>query len=131
MIRGRSSYSKGGARRNRSLLYTERRRYPRIKSDIGIVFEQNGELVFCQIKDVSAGGALIETDYHFGVGQRLSFYVAENRLGVPLEAEVVRIRRGAGRRAIGVRFTDGDGRFPATREDQKMYLLNYPVHRMW
>ena len=120
---------------SRLMLYTERRVAERVESSIAIAFQNDGELIFCNIRNISSSGAYIESDNEFLVGDKISFYITDNQFGVPLEATVVRRQLGPGasyyRPGVGVAFSAEYVNFPSTREDMKMYLLNYPLHQIW
>lgn len=120
---------------HKSRLYTERRLGRRYPTNICVVFPKDGDIHFCRIAEVSANGAFLETDQPFERGEKISFSIAKNSLGVPLEGVVTRRltarQSHTGRAGVGLHFIHQGNDYPATRDDLVLYLLNYPHHTIW
>lgn len=112
----------------------ERRVYHRFDSDVNIMTADQGDLSFAFIRDLSHGGAFIETKKMVAVGDKFEFTLKTGRHKAKVASRVIRHKFCKEKlRPLGfaVAFEEAKGESRFVRDDLLLYAMTKKYLDVW
>ncbi|MCB0272424.1 MAG: PilZ domain-containing protein [Bdellovibrionales bacterium] len=112
----------------------ERRRHHRFDSDVHIMTNDKGSLLFAFIRDLSHGGAFIESKKLVAVGEPFMFTLSTGKHQATITSRVIRHKYcSRNLRPIGfaVEFDEPKGESKFVRDDLLLYAMTKKYLEVW
>lgn len=112
----------------------ERRRHHRFDTDVHIMTHDKGSLSFAFIRDLSHGGAFVESKKMIPVGHKFEFTLRTGQNEATVASRVIRHKYCAKNlRPIGfaVEFDEPEGESKFVRDDLLLYAMTKKYLEIW